>query len=217
MGRIATEHRNNCLCIHGVQYLIWRFGFEFHSGTQQSNFCWGSVRLYSSAWISYNSGTFFDHLEKDLFRIYRASLCWYLFYDLEFVPLELSQLVRSTQFSYTSINLSRPIGSILTNYQTSAFFSSFILASFTGQLELQIFVLPYAAGSTTINFKLYSGNSHSNVYPKICFTFIIIDVSTFSYQVSTYVATYQKTSLVYPSIAITPNFGIPSNFNPSLN
>ena len=191
MGRRAAEHRGIGVCIHGLPHLVRRHSFKLYCSIEQYLFCWCSVRLCPSVWLSNYSGSFFNSPKEDLLsRIYGASLCWYIFYYLEFVPPELSQLSRSDQFSYTSINLSRPIGNVLTNYQTSAFFSSFILSSFTGQLELQIFVLPFAAGSTSINFKIYSGNSHSNVYPKICFTFLIIDVSTFSYQVSTYVATY---------------------------
>jgi hypothetical protein len=110
-----------------------------------------------------------------------------------------------------TVNLQTQIANSTSNYIREVFISSFHLTSISDIIELSIYPLGLSLGINTQTIELYSYHLNQNVYSRICFTYILINLLSFNYQ------PIHNTGRVYnPSNPITNNLGVPDAFYPYL-
>lgn len=136
--------------------------------------------------------------------------------NLEFVSPEFSRSSRVNDISSNVVTLKKSFTNDVANYQISAFVSAFYLTSVSDALELRIDTTPIYLGSSTHEIVFTSAASHRNIYRKIWYTYLVIDLYSFSEGVGSYRDNQLVASLTAPSNTVPFNFGIPSNFTPEV-
>jgi hypothetical protein len=80
-------------------------------------------------------------------------------------------------------------------------------------IDLRVTPQPILAGQNVQTIELYSGHTEVNIFTKIAFTYILVDVASYNNHTSYYHFTFKQWS----PFSFASNFGIPSIFNPYLS
>lgn len=129
---------------------------------------------------------------------------------------EFSRSSRASNISSNTVTLKKSFTNDVANYQVSAFVSAFYLTSTNDALELRIDPSPISLGSSSHEIVFTSAAALRNIYRKIWYTYLVIDLSSFSEAVASYRNNQLVASLTAPSTTVPFNFGIPSNFTPEV-
>jgi hypothetical protein len=133
-----------------------------------------------------------------------------------FNPIILNQAVRTVDNETATVSLLTTFRSDLTSYQYETFISSFILTSVSSvnkHIDLRVTPQPILAGQNVQTIELYSGPTEGNIFTKIAFTYILVDLASYNNRTSYYHSTFKQWS----PFSFASNFGIPSIFNPYLS
>lgn len=136
--------------------------------------------------------------------------------NLEFVSPEFSRSSRAYDTSSSVVTLKKSFAKDVANYQISAFFSAFYLNYIDDALELKIVPSPISLGSSSHEIVFTSAAYSRNIYRKIWYTYLVIDLYSFSEAVGSYRDNQLIASLTAPLSTVPYNFGIPSNFTPEV-
>jgi hypothetical protein len=128
-------------------------------------------------------------------------------------PTILNSAGRNSDFEYVTVNISTQIANSTSNYIQAFFLSSFHLNSIGGKIELWVKEpLGLSVGSSTQKIEINSHTSWQNIYSRICFTYILINLFNFNYQLSH--NTGRLSNPINPTI--TNNLNVPDDFYPYL-